>query len=83
VTVTLRAGVTKRARTVRASRGGAIAVDFGAIAERDRCSGSVSIVAAGRRGDRAAYRLPTLVCPTGATDGAAAARAAKMQPAAE
>jgi hypothetical protein len=81
VTVTLHAGGTKLARTVRASRAGAIAVDFGGIAERDRCSGSVSIVAAGWRGDRAVYRLPTLVCPTGVIDEAAAARAAKMQPA--
>jgi hypothetical protein len=63
VRVTLQAGSTKRMRTVRVARGGGFAVNFGTIAEKDRCSGSVAVAAVGAHGDRAFYKLPTMLCP--------------------
>ena len=64
VKVTLRAGTDTRTRTVRATAAGAFVVDFGRLREQDRCSGSVAVTAVGTRGDRAAYKLPGMACPT-------------------
>jgi hypothetical protein len=64
VKVTLWAGTTKRVRTTRASVRGSFVVDFGALADKDRCSGQVSVAAVGARGHRASYKLPALACPT-------------------
>jgi hypothetical protein len=66
VRVTLRAGDAKRLRTAPTSASGAFTVDFGTLRKKDRCSGSVAVVAVGDRGDRAAYRLPPMACPTAA-----------------
>ena len=63
VKVALRAGATTRVRTVRVAAGGGFTVDFGSLAEKDRCSAFVSITAAGARGDRAYYKLPSMACP--------------------
>jgi hypothetical protein len=67
VLVTVRAGKTALARTVLASKTGAFLINFGVIPTRDRCSGSVSITATGRRGDHAAYKLPQMACPMATT----------------
>lgn len=64
VWVTLRAGASTVKRMTHASAQGVIAVDFGRLADKDRCSGAVSLVALGASGDRAAYKLPLLACPT-------------------
>jgi hypothetical protein len=64
VLVTVLAGKTRLARTVRASTRGGFLVDFGVIPASDRCSGYMSITATGRRGDHAFYKLPQLECPT-------------------
>ena len=64
VTVTLRAGSTKRGLTTHASRAGAFTIEFKALSDVDRCSGSVSLVAVGARGDRAAFTLTPVECPT-------------------
>jgi hypothetical protein len=63
VKVTLKAGATMRVRTVRAAATGGFTVSFGMLAEKDRCSGSVAVTAIGARGDRAYYKLPSMVCP--------------------
>ena len=63
VTVTLRAGKTKRGMTTHASRTGAFTIQFKALSDEDRCSGTVSLVAVGTRGDRAAYTLTPVSCP--------------------
>ena len=64
VTVTLVAGKTRRGTTTRASRTGAFTIAFKALSDEDRCSGPVSLVAVGARGDRAAYTLTPASCPT-------------------
>jgi hypothetical protein len=64
VKLTLRAGTDIRTRTVRATGAGAFIVDFGRLREQDRCSGSIAVTAVGARGDRAAYKLPGMACPT-------------------
>jgi hypothetical protein len=69
VQVVLDAGGAKLARLARASSTGAFTIELGALGEKDRCGTSISIVAAGRRGDRAVYELPQLECPTTTTDG--------------
>jgi hypothetical protein len=69
VWVTLRAGTSTARRMTHASSLGVISVDFGRIADQDRCSGSVSLLAVGASGDRAVYKLPLLACPT-ASSGA-------------
>jgi hypothetical protein len=69
VTVTLRAGTATVVRTTRASALGAFTVAFGTLSERNRCSGSIAVSARGARGDRAAYKLPALACPTTAGGG--------------
>jgi hypothetical protein len=66
VRVTLRAGDAKRLRTTRTSAAGGFTVDFGTLRRKDRCSGSVAVVAVGDSGDRASYRLPPMACPTAA-----------------
>ena len=63
VKVTLSAGKTTRVRTIRVATGGEFTVDFGTLAETDRCSGSVAVTAAGAKGDRAFYKLPSMACP--------------------
>ena len=70
VRVTLRAGEAKRVRTAHTSAHGGFTVDFGTLRKRDRCSGSVAIVAVGDSGDRASYRLPPMACPTAETTSA-------------
>jgi hypothetical protein len=68
VRVTLLAGKTRKARTATATARGVFTLAFGTIAHEDRCSGSMSLVALGARGDRAVYKLPQLACPVqGAT----------------
>ena len=67
VRVTLRAGTEVRVRTVRASESGLLAVAFGTLRDRDRCSGSLAITALGARGDRAARTLPRMQCVAGMT----------------
>ena len=64
VRVTLQAGAARLVRTTRASALGTFTVNFGTLAKRDRCSGSVSLTAVGARGDGARYRLPPMACPT-------------------
>jgi len=63
VKLTLRAGTATRVRTTRVAPSGRFTVSFGTLEERDRCSGSVSVAAAGGRGDRASYKLPSMACP--------------------
>jgi hypothetical protein len=62
VTVTLYAGAARRVRTVRATRNGAFAIDFGTLRRKDRCSGSVAVVAVGANGERAGRKLPPMQC---------------------
>jgi hypothetical protein len=64
VRVTLSAGTDTRLRVVRTGETGTFVVRFGTLAAEDRCSGKISLLAVGSRGDRAWFRLPTLNCPT-------------------
>lgn len=64
VRVMLSAGTDERTRVARTGVRGRFVVDFGTLATEDRCSGSISLLAVGARGDRASFRLPTLNCPT-------------------
>jgi len=70
VLVTVHAGKTTLARSVLASQSGGFLINFGVIPARDRCSGSVSITATGRRGDQAVFKLPQMACPTAASPNA-------------
>jgi hypothetical protein len=68
IQVTVYAGSAKLARLVRASSTGAFTAGLGSIADKDRCGASISVVAAGPRGDRAVYKLPRLDCPNAQPD---------------
>jgi hypothetical protein len=62
VRVVLRAGEAKRVRVVRVSSGGIFTVGFGTLLRKDRCSGDITIVATGTKGNRAVYKLPVMAC---------------------
>ena len=70
VKVTLWAGSISRVRTTRASTIGSFMVDFGTLDSKDRCSGSVSLLATGARGHTARYKLPAMMCPMESPNGA-------------
>jgi hypothetical protein len=72
VRVTVWAGTSKHVRTVQASAAGGFTVGFGTLARADRCSGTVAISAVGVRGDRAAFKLPPMMCPVASPGGGAA-----------
>jgi hypothetical protein len=62
VRVTVRIGLERRVRRVSTSRTGAFTASF-APASYDPCSGGVSVIAVGSRGDRAILKLPPRECP--------------------
>ena len=62
IRVVLRAGESKRVRTIRVSARGSFSVNFGTLPRRDTCSGEISLVTVPAKGIRAAYRLPTVAC---------------------
>jgi hypothetical protein len=64
VRITLSAGTDTRLRVARTGEAGTFVVRFGTLATEDRCSGKISLLAVGSRGDRAWFRLPTLNCTT-------------------
>ena len=63
VQVTVFAGKAKLVRSPLASAKGGFTVILGSLATKDRCSGSIAIIAVGKRGDRATYKLPQMACP--------------------
>ncbi|HEY4345963.1 MAG TPA: hypothetical protein VGM80_00110 [Gaiellaceae bacterium] len=58
VGVTLRSGTTKLVRTVRTTGAGKFTVAFGALANI-RCTGTISLLAIGAKGDRASFTIST------------------------
>jgi hypothetical protein len=56
VGVTFRSGKTKLIRSVHANAGGRFTVDFAALAQV-KCTGTISLVAIGAKGDRAAFTI--------------------------
>jgi hypothetical protein len=63
VRVTLRGPDMRRVRTVTTSARGAFTARFGGVTGFDRCTDSLYVAAAGRRGDRAGAKLPQPQCP--------------------
>ena len=62
VRLVLRAGESKRVRTIRVSAGGTFTVGFGTLARQDTCGGEVTLVTITAKGVRATHRLPALDC---------------------